>query len=38
MEQTSMLVALNKREYLANKYFLFLNKNICCGYSLEVPH
>ena len=23
---------------IIGQFFLFLHKNICCGYSLEVPH
>ena len=30
------LIATDKRGYPHN-FFLFLDKNICCGYSLEVP-
>ena len=28
--------ALDK--WVSDKFLLFLHKNICCGYSLEVPH
>ena len=31
------LIGLDKSGYQVNS-FLFLNENICCGYSLEVPH
>ena len=32
-----MYIAPDKR-YIQNIIFLFLYENICCGYSLEVPH
>ena len=35
------IIVLDKALFSTKKYllyFLFLNKNICCGYSLEAPH
>ena len=31
-----LFIGLDKSEYWVN--ILFLQENICCGYSLEVPH
>ena len=31
-------IAPDKRWYLCNIFFLFVRENICCRYSLEVPH
>ena len=30
-------IGLDKSGYQVNIFFLFLNENICCGYSLEAP-
>ena len=38
--QMHMLIALDKELFFNQKvsiFFLFLNENICCGYSLEAP-
>ena len=31
-------IYLPNQDLLAENFFLFLEDNICCGYSLEVPH
>ena len=36
-ELSISLLAPDKRRYPQNN-FLYLHKNICCGYSLEAPH
>ena len=36
-EVRKIFIGLDKNGYHVNIFFLFLNENICCGYSLEVP-
>ena len=36
--QPDSLIGLGKSGYQVNFFYLKLYKNICCGYSLEVPH
>ena len=37
MQSDHCLIVLDKRDSLLI-FWLFLHKNLCCGYSLEVPH
>ena len=34
-DQNIVIIALNKRRYQSNIFFLFMHETTCCGYSLE---